>query len=105
MFRIWQVNQPGADEEATVDLSAGGDSVLVFRRAERVELRRLDDGEWSFLAALRAGGTLGAAVDSALAADNDFDLSPALTRAFALGLVVGCTRPSARQSCLQAQSR
>ena len=99
ILRIWQLNQPGADEDATIDLAAGGDALLAFRRTDHVELRRLDAAEWSFLAALRAGGTLATAVDAGLAQDPGFDPSPALTRAFAFDLVVGCTRPGTGRSC------
>jgi len=106
IFRIWQLNQPGADEDATVDLASGGDAVLVFRRAGRIELRRLDVGEWTFLAALRAGETLGAALDAAFAEDPGFDLAPALSRAFARELVVDCTRPGIKPGLPStAQSR
>jgi hypothetical protein len=105
ILRIWQLNQPDVDEDSTVDLASGGEAVLVFRRADELELRQLDVGEWTFLAALRAGRTLGVAVDAALAEDRDFDPAPVLSRAFARDLVVGCTRPGVSLSCPQSMNQ
>lgn len=90
ILRIWRQHQAGTDVQDRIDLSAGGEAVVVLRNGERIELRSASDAEWSFLAALARSATLGDAVDAALAADLGFDLQRALARAFALGLVVGC---------------
>jgi hypothetical protein len=53
--RIWRVNQPGADADATVALAAGGVRLEVQRRNGDVGMRRLRVGDFAFRAALAAG--------------------------------------------------
>jgi hypothetical protein len=91
VLRIWQLNQPGADANESIDLASGGDTLLVRRLESHVELRPLAACDWTLLAGLHAGVTLGKAVDAAITEDSDFDLQRALARAFTLGLIVHCS--------------
>jgi hypothetical protein len=61
--RIWLANQPGADPEATVDVS-GAVRLEVRRRDDAVALRRLDAAPFGFRSALGRGAMLEAAVIS-----------------------------------------
>lgn len=75
ILRIWQVNQPGFDGDQSVQLDAGGDSLLVIRRGSGVELERLSPGELVLLRALAEGMSLAAAHTRALQAEPELDLS------------------------------
>jgi hypothetical protein len=62
---------------------------LQFRGARgKFDVERLGLGAFAFRRALAAGGTLGAASESALAEENDFDPGAALATLFGSGLVV-----------------
>lgn len=89
--RIWLANQPGADPNATVDLSEGAVSLEIRRRDDTVTLRRLDATELGFRTELARGATLEAATDVALADDQGFDLAAALRAVLDEALVIGVT--------------
>jgi hypothetical protein len=89
--RIWRVNQPDADPEATVDVSADPVRLEVRRRGDAVTLRRLGTAESGFRAALGRGATLEAAALLALAEDPAFDLTTALRALLDEALIVGLT--------------
>ena len=78
ILRIWQVHQAGYAGDARVQFDAGTDFVLVTRDARGAGAQRVAAGEFAWLAALRAGADLAAALDAALAADATFDLGTAL---------------------------
>jgi hypothetical protein len=86
--RIWHLNKPGAMEEGSVDLGAGGCRLEIRQSGEDVVFRPLESGEFALRAALARGRTLEAAVDAALAQDPPFDMAPALRRLFGEGLVI-----------------
>lgn len=69
--RIWEAHQEGGDP-ATVDLGAGPDRILVHRAGWRVEVCSLRPGDYRFLERLRAGESLGAALEAAVDADAAF---------------------------------
>jgi len=93
--RIWQSNQPEADPEATVDLSAGGGVRLEVRRVgDDVVFRGLDPGVFAFRHALAEGHRLAEAVERALAADEAFDLPGGLAAIYRDGLLAGIARPA-----------
>lgn len=82
ILRIWTANQPDAEAQESIDVSAGGESVLIHRTPAGVFLRPLEHMEFRFLAALDAGIALGPAADAALSRDHSFDLAAVLRRAF-----------------------
>ena len=92
--RIWHLNRPGAGEEATIDLTAGGCRLEIRQLGEDVVFRPLESGEFALRAALAKGRTLEGAVEAALAQDPMFDTALALRRLFAEGLVIGFTLAS-----------
>jgi len=53
---IWSANQPGRD--GTPDRETGPDAVVVGRDEGGVRVRKVEDTEWDFLAALEKGATL-----------------------------------------------
>ncbi len=57
------------------------------------QMRRLAPAAWAFRSSLEAGGTLGEAIEAALAVDACFDVSAGLAALFSEGLVVG-VRPA-----------
>jgi hypothetical protein len=89
--RIWHANQPHAEPAETVSLEAGGVSLEILRVDDEVMCRSLDAGTFAWRAALAERQPLEQALAAALTADPDFDLTPALARLFAEGLVVDVT--------------
>jgi hypothetical protein len=85
ILRLWQVNQPDYEGDDRVDLDAGADALLVRREAEGVSLSQLAAGEHAFLVAVAGGAVLGAALDTAEAADPAFDLGATLRKHIAAG--------------------
>ncbi|ODT17273.1 MAG: hypothetical protein ABS35_26265 [Kaistia sp. SCN 65-12] len=81
--RIWQVSQPGA-ADGTVDLGAGGVSLLVLRREDDAAFVQVSEAEEAFLSALGRGETLERAVEVGFRTNDAFDLSTTFTRLLAL---------------------
>lgn len=88
VLRIWEVNQADYEGDGTVDLSQGGDQLLVIRRELRVELQPLGKGEYTLLTALAANHDLASACEAALSIEPDFDLTACLQRHVARGTLV-----------------
>lgn len=88
IFDIWRVNQPGYDGEQTVDLDAGGDSILLSRPGLQVELQKLEPMDARFLHSLASGGNLEQASAAAVKQSRHFDLEQALGRHLATGTLV-----------------
>ena len=88
---MWQANQPGADPEGSVDLTAGGVMLEIRRQDDAVSLRRLDSTAFEFRAALGQGVTLEMAADAALAEDPAFDLTTAFRTLLGEALLTGFT--------------
>lgn len=86
LLALWRTNQAGA-AETPVDLDAGGDRLLVFRRELEVEFKRLSAGEYALLSAWQRGATLQEASDAALQTEADFDLTRCLQQHVALGTI------------------
>ena len=84
---LWAANTGHGAHEA-VDL-ARPETALVLRPQGGVEVHVLDQGAAAFVRALQGGQSLGAAADTALAADPAFRLATALGRLFATSAVVG----------------
>jgi hypothetical protein len=73
IHRIWQANQPGAPDDATVDLAEGGVFLLLRRDGHEVIMETLDHGAFCMLSLLAAGRNLEEAVRYALSVHPDFD--------------------------------
>jgi Putative DNA-binding domain len=95
LLAIWQFNQPDYAGEDHVDLTQGGDTLLVMRGAQGVGIERIGRGEHALLAALAANATLGIAAERALLADADFDLTAALRQRVASHTLVAFRTPPA----------
>lgn len=78
--RIWTIHQDGYQGEFEIDLGAGPDRILVYRRGWRVRVRSLAPGEFSFLVSALRGESLGAALEAGVGADAGFDPSTTLAR-------------------------
>ena len=87
--RLWDVHQPGFDGEFSVDLDAGRERVLVHRPAFRVQVASQDAGSFAFLAAARAGASVGAAFSHAQVADPQFTLDTRLPQWVGDRVIVG----------------
>jgi hypothetical protein len=85
--RIWAASQPGASS-ATVDLDAGGTSLLVFRQRDDSGFVALRAGEAAFASSLLANASLEDAAVAAFAADAGFDLSVIFRRLLDLTVLV-----------------
>jgi hypothetical protein len=86
--RIWRVNQPDADPTEMVRLEGKGVRLEVRRIVAAVTYRSLDAGTFAWRAALAGHQPLEEAVEAALGADPDFNLTIAFQELFAEGLVV-----------------
>jgi hypothetical protein len=102
---IWQANVESDAEPELIDLSEGGDRVLLLRSHDgRLTFHRLSRGERKFLHALSAGERFDAAVaaggsedgdtrhasddDSAFCGDGEIDAAAALQRFVLCGVIV-----------------
>jgi hypothetical protein len=85
---IWQMNVAGG-VPGQVDLTSGGEDVLVLRPEAEVEVRLIPEGSPDFIRALSSGRSVSAAFERALVADPHFDLSANLTDLIQVGAVIG----------------
>ncbi len=83
---IWDAHQPGGGALEAVDL-ARAETVLVWRRDGAVRQRSPGSGESALLAAFALECPLAEAAEMAAARDPDFDLSAALARLLADGVL------------------
>jgi hypothetical protein len=95
VLAIWQFNQPGYEGPDHVDLTEGGDMLLITRGAQGVSVERIGRGEHALLTALAANATLATAAERASRADPDFDLAVALRRHVANQTLVAFQAPRA----------
>ena len=86
ILRIWQANQPGAADEQ-IDLGAGGDRLLVFRRDLAIEFKQLSPGELHLLRAFSVERCFAEASTAALEAEAQLDLAETLRQHVRLGTV------------------
>ena len=93
LCRIWEVHQDDYQGEIAVDLDSGPDRVIVYRPRFRVTVATLTNAEFALLTAVQRGELLGAALESALAADAQFDLSASLQCWIAANIVVNLSVP------------
>jgi hypothetical protein len=80
VLRIWQVNQPEAAADETIDLDSGPDFLVVFRGPSGVFFRRIHEDDYRLLAAFAAGHSLAEALDVVVGSSPQFDLGAALQR-------------------------
>jgi hypothetical protein len=92
VVRIFEINQEDYQGDASVDLAEGGVQALVIRRELTVVVEPLAAGEAGLLTALAAKQTLGDAVQAALTAQPDFDLTAALADHLRRGTLVDCIK-------------
>lgn len=80
ILRLWQIHQPNYTGDPQVDLTAGGERLLVIRPHTLVQIVPLGRGEYTLLQSLTRGATLGEACDAALCAEAEFDLAGTLQK-------------------------
>lgn len=90
VLEVWRANQPEADAHA-VDLSLGGQSVLVSCGADGLELAEVSRTALEFVRLLKGGTPLGAAVESS--GLDLAELPEVLALLFSSGLVTAVTVP------------
>jgi hypothetical protein len=78
ILRIWQANQPENATVPRVDVTAGGEAVLVLRPDGAVHSHLLSPGDLALVKALDDGAPLAVAAARAAAAESGFDLQQAL---------------------------
>ena len=84
VLRIWQANQPGAADEQ-IDLSVGGDRLLIFRRELEIEFKRLSHGEFILLRAFSFERRFAEASSAAIEVEPKLDLADILRQHGLLG--------------------
>src|SRR5262249_18254732 len=88
--RIWMANQTGAAEEI-IDLSCGGDYVVLIRDARGVQFHCVCAASFTFLECIAEGKALIEGLERALAVDPDFQLAPTLNHYVSLGIFVAAS--------------
>jgi Putative DNA-binding domain len=78
--RIWQVNLPDYHGDQHVDLSEGGESLLVMRRNFVMEVEAIGSADAAALASFQRDEMFGQALDAPVAIDADFDAGSFLQR-------------------------
>ncbi len=89
VLRIWQANQPEADDTTVVRLDEGGVRLLVIRRGLDIEFEPLSAGAFALLDALDHGGSLAFACEWAIAAQPDLSLVHCLSEHIQRATLVG----------------
>jgi hypothetical protein len=89
ILTIWRMNI-GDGVPAPVDLTAGGEDVLLVRPAAKVEVCATPPGGYEFVEALQQGQPLTEAMKIALRADPRFDLSRNIRDLIAIGAFIDC---------------
>ncbi len=87
LLQIWNANQIDAEAGDPIHLDAGGDAVLLIRREDHVELRRLRHPLASLLRQFIAGVPLAVAAEAAAADCKDFDLVRELAELLAMQVI------------------
>ena len=77
---IWRANQPDARDADAVNLDAGAVRLEVRRDGEDVVFQALSLGAFALREALASGGTLEAAIDSALEVESSLDVAAEMRR-------------------------
>jgi len=90
VVRIFEINQEGYAGDTSVDLAEGGVHALVIRRGLTVTVEPLAIGEAEWLTALAEQQPLGVALQAALAAQPEFDLTATLAGHLQSGTLVDC---------------
>lgn len=75
---IWNLNQDGVPEDATVDLDEGGQNLAIVRRRSHVQMIELSPGGFVLTKRLSEGETLNAAFEAAIQTETDFDPTASL---------------------------
>ncbi len=83
---LWRIALGDEEPEGPVEMEGGAEWLLVIRPGAEVEVRTLEESGFALLDSLAAGGSLGAAFESACAVDPGFDLQTHLA-----GLLAGET--------------
>ena len=89
LARIWEIHQDDYEGEFSVDLEAGLAWILVHRPQFMVRVEPLSRGAHRFLDCSMHGTPVGNALESALAAQPDFDLTSVLANWIATGVITG----------------
>lgn len=87
---IWQAHQlatKAATAGALKNLPEGGETAFILRPEQQVSIARITKGTACFIQSLQGGKPLAAAVEAALSADDQFDISANLATIFSLGAV------------------
>jgi len=88
VLTIWEANQASYTGDDTVDLSAGGEKLMIVRRQMEMQFERLSEGDYSLLAAFAAGQPFSQACTAALSAEPEYDLTQTLPRHLLQGTLV-----------------
>lgn len=75
---IWEANIGNDAAPPAINLDSGPDRLLIIRRGLNVMVERLGEAEHALLEAMARNDSFGAACESVLACDPDFDLSRCL---------------------------
>ncbi|GJH06124.1 DUF2063 domain-containing protein [Paraburkholderia terrae] len=87
--KIWQLNQPEANSDDTIDASAGGDLLLIRRVGFAIGIQSLAPAEFAMLKALHEYQTVDDAYEIALQEDPAFALGECIERRIRDSVIVG----------------
>ncbi len=83
---IWQSNRADEGGPCGVNVNGGGESVLLYRTPDSIDLQLINPAEFTMLHVCSAGRSLSEAFEQATQIDPNLNLQHALARAFTLGV-------------------
>lgn len=89
VLKIWEINQPEAANDESVDVSAGSNLLLVHRVGFTVGMQALSVAEFAILQALHEAKSIDDAYERALGADPAFALGEFIERRILDSTIVG----------------
>jgi hypothetical protein len=86
---IWNLAVHGDEKSGNLDISSGGQQLLVARRNMEIEFQQMTAAEYAFVSRLAQHCALADCVETAMELDPGFDVASCLARQFSLGNLVG----------------
>lgn len=88
---IWLSNQPDSTTDEIIDLSGGGDYLIIRRAVFAIELTAISHAAFIALVHLAAGENLESAVEAASVVDADFDIQSFIVLLLSPGVASACS--------------
>lgn len=91
ILQIYQLCQPESSDQETIDLTTGGEQILLIRNHLEITLEKLTPGEYALLTAFKLGNTFAQACKSALTTEKKFNINSYLQKHLTCGTITSLT--------------